>query len=147
MELFPPFEPHASGMLAVGDGHDLYWEVSGNPDGPVAVFVHGGPGAGTAPTYRRFFDPRFWRIVLFDQRGSGRSRPNASVNANTQKNYEDLAKSTADEIERIERKLANEKFVANAPEEIIEGEKEKRQEAQDRRAKILEALERLKGAA
>lgn len=83
MELFPPFEPHASGMLAVGDGHDLYWEVSGNPDGPVAVFVHGGPGAGTAPTYRRFFDPRFWRIVLFDQRGSGRSRPNASVNANT----------------------------------------------------------------
>lgn len=83
MELFAPFESHASGMLAVGDGHSLYWEVSGNPDGPVAVFVHGGPGAGTAPTYRRFFDPSFWRIVLFDQRGSGRSRPVASVEANT----------------------------------------------------------------
>jgi proline iminopeptidase len=83
MELFPPFEPHATGTLAVGDGHALYWEVSGNPDGPVVVFVHGGPGAGTAPTYRRFFDARFWRIVLFDQRGSGRSRPHASVEANT----------------------------------------------------------------
>ncbi|KIL97285.1 Proline iminopeptidase [Paramagnetospirillum magnetotacticum MS-1] len=83
MELFAPFEPHATGRLPVGDGHDLYWEVSGNPDGPVVVFVHGGPGAGTAPAYRRFFDPRFWRIVLFDQRGSGRSRPHASVEANT----------------------------------------------------------------
>ena len=83
MELFAPFEPHASGFLPVGDGHELYWEVSGNPDGPVAVFIHGGPGAGTAPTYRRFFDPSFWRIVLFDQRGSGRSRPHASVHANT----------------------------------------------------------------
>jgi proline iminopeptidase len=83
MELFPPFEPHASGMLAVGDGHSLYWEVSGNPDGPVAAFVHGGPGAGTHPAYRRFFDPSFWRIVLFDQRGCGRSRPHGSVQANT----------------------------------------------------------------
>lgn len=83
MELFPPFEPHATGMLAVGDGHSLYWEVSGNPEGPVALFVHGGPGAGTAPAYRRFFDPAFWRIILFDQRGSGRSRPHASAEANT----------------------------------------------------------------
>jgi proline iminopeptidase len=83
MELFIPFEPHASGFLPVGDGHELYWEVSGNPDGPAAVFIHGGPGAGTAPSYRRFFDPSFWRIVLFDQRGSGRSRPHASVHANT----------------------------------------------------------------
>ncbi|CAA7614353.1 prolyl aminopeptidase [Magnetospirillum sp. SS-4] len=83
MDLFPPFEPHAFGMLEVGDGHSLYWEVSGNPDGPVAVFVHGGPGAGSAPAYRRFFDPAFWRIVLFDQRGCGRSRPHASVEANT----------------------------------------------------------------
>ncbi|TAN67603.1 MAG: prolyl aminopeptidase [Magnetospirillum sp.] len=83
MDLFPPFESHASGMLEVGDGHGLYWEVSGNPTGPVVVFVHGGPGAGTAPTYRRFFDPGFWRIVLFDQRGCGRSRPSASITANT----------------------------------------------------------------
>ncbi|OAN52325.1 prolyl aminopeptidase [Paramagnetospirillum marisnigri] len=83
MDLFPPFEPHASGMLPVGDDHLIYWEVSGNPDGPVVAFVHGGPGAGTAPAYRRFFDPGFWRIVLFDQRGCGRSRPHASVKANT----------------------------------------------------------------
>ena len=83
MEMFPPFDAHASGMLAVGDGHDVYWEVAGNPEGPVVVFVHGGPGAGTAPNYRRFFDPTFWRIVLFDQRGCGRSRPHASVAANT----------------------------------------------------------------
>ncbi|MBI3444966.1 MAG: prolyl aminopeptidase [Magnetospirillum sp.] len=83
MELFPPFEPLASGMLAVGDGHELYWEVAGNPEGPVVVFVHGGPGAGCAPAYRRFFDPTFWRVILFDQRGCGRSRPHGSVEANT----------------------------------------------------------------
>ncbi|RAU21700.1 prolyl aminopeptidase [Paramagnetospirillum kuznetsovii] len=83
MDLFHPIDPVASGMLSVGDGHHVYWEVSGNPSGPVVVFVHGGPGAGTAPTYRRFFDPSFWRIVLFDQRGCGRSRPHASVEANT----------------------------------------------------------------
>ena len=83
MELFPPVESHASGMLEVGDGHRVYWEVSGNPSGPVAVFVHGGPGAGTAPAYRRFFDPGFWRIVLFDQRGCGRSRPNSRIDANS----------------------------------------------------------------
>jgi len=83
MDLFEPFEPHAQGMLPVGNGHELYWEVSGNPDGPVALFVHGGPGAGCSPAYRRFFDPAFWRIVLFDQRGCGRSRPHASTEANT----------------------------------------------------------------
>lgn len=83
MDLFPPIEPHASGMLAVGDGHHVYWEVSGNPHGVPVLFVHGGPGAGTAPAYRRFFDPTYWRIVLFDQRGSGRSRPQASLSANT----------------------------------------------------------------
>lgn len=83
MDLFPPIEPNASGMLEVGDGHSIYWEESGNPRGLPVVFVHGGPGAGCAPAYRRFFDPRFWRIVLFDQRGCGRSRPHASVQANT----------------------------------------------------------------
>jgi proline iminopeptidase len=83
MDLFPPIDPHASGMLPVSDGHQIYWELSGSPDGPVVAFVHGGPGAGVAPSYRRFFDPAFWRIVLFDQRGCGRSRPYASVEANT----------------------------------------------------------------
>ncbi|MCR6629751.1 MAG: prolyl aminopeptidase [Magnetospirillum sp.] len=83
MDLFPPIEPHAFGMLDVGDGHRLYWEESGNPRGVPVLFVHGGPGAGCAPAYRRFFDPRFWRIVLFDQRGCGRSTPSAGVHANT----------------------------------------------------------------
>jgi proline iminopeptidase len=83
MDLFPPAEPKAWGMLEVGDGHTVYWEESGNPKGVPVVFVHGGPGAGTAPPYRRFFDPGFWRIILFDQRGCGRSAPQASVQANT----------------------------------------------------------------
>jgi proline iminopeptidase len=83
MDLFPPIEPHAAGMLDVGDGHAMYWEVSGNPKGVPVLFVHGGPGGGTAPPYRRFFDPAYWKIVLFDQRGCGRSRPAASVTANT----------------------------------------------------------------
>jgi proline iminopeptidase len=83
MDLFPPVEPYASGMLEVGDGHTVYWEESGNPDGVPVLFVHGGPGAGCAPAYRRFFDPSFWRIILFDQRGCGRSLPAASVAANT----------------------------------------------------------------
>lgn len=82
-DLFPPIEPHDGGMLAVGGPHALYWEVSGNPRGVPVLFLHGGPGAGIAPAYRRFFDPRFWRIVLFDQRGAGRSRPTASLVDNT----------------------------------------------------------------
>jgi len=83
MDLFPPIEAHASGMLDVGDGHSLYWEVSGNPTGTTVLFVHGGPGSGSAPAYRRYFDPTYWRIVLFDQRGCGRSIPNAETHANT----------------------------------------------------------------
>ncbi|GAB3410642.1 prolyl aminopeptidase [Schumannella luteola] len=75
--LYPPIEPHDSGELEVGDGHRLYWEVSGNPDGKPVVFLHGGPGAGTAPWQRRFFDPERYRIVLFDQRACGRSTPHA----------------------------------------------------------------------
>lgn len=83
MDLFPAIEPNATGMLEVGDGHTLYWEESGNPQGLPVLFVHGGPGAGTAPAYRRFFDPAFWRIILFDQRGCGRSTPAGSIEANT----------------------------------------------------------------
>lgn len=75
---YPPIEPYDSGMLDVGDGHLVYWETSGNPDGKPAVFLHGGPGAGTTPGQRRAFDPEKYRIVLFDQRGSGRSTPHAS---------------------------------------------------------------------
>lgn len=77
--LYPPIEPYDSGMLIVGDGNRVYWEVSGNPDGKPVVFLHGGPGAGTAEWHRRFFDPATYRIVLFDQRGCGRSTPHVSA--------------------------------------------------------------------
>lgn len=76
--LYPPIEPYETGMLLVGDGHRVYWEQSGNPDGKPVVFLHGGPGAGTSAWHRRFFDPERYRIVLFDQRGCGRSTPHAS---------------------------------------------------------------------
>jgi proline iminopeptidase len=75
---FPAIEPFDSGMLDLGDGHQVYWECCGNPEGKPALFLHGGPGSGCSPGQRRFFDPRVYRIVLFDQRGSGRSRPLAS---------------------------------------------------------------------
>jgi proline iminopeptidase len=81
--LHPHVEPHAHGMLDVGDGHRLRYEVSGNPDGQPVLFLHGGPGSGCKPEHRRFFDPRRWRIVLFDQRGAGGSTPSGSLVANT----------------------------------------------------------------
>jgi proline iminopeptidase len=73
-----PIEPYASGMLDVGDGHSMYWECCGNPVGKPAVYLHGGPGSGAPAGARGFFDPSAYRVVLFDQRGSGRSRPLAS---------------------------------------------------------------------
>lgn len=76
--LYPPIEPFESGELLVGDGHRVYWEVSGNPEGKPVVFLHGGPGSGTSPWQRRFFDPEKYRIVLLDQRGCGKSTPHAS---------------------------------------------------------------------
>jgi proline iminopeptidase len=76
--LYPPVEPYATGMLDVGDGQQLYWEECGNPSGKPVVFLHGGPGGGIQPKVRRLFDPARYRIVLFDQRGCGRSRPHAS---------------------------------------------------------------------
>jgi proline iminopeptidase len=81
--LYPPVEPRRQGHLAVGHGHDIYWEECGNPAGKPAVFLHGGPGAGCDTRARRFFDPARYRIVLFDQRGCGRSRPHASLEHNT----------------------------------------------------------------
>lgn len=81
--LFAPIEPFDSGFLAVDGHHRLYWEQSGRPDGVPVVFLHGGPGAGCAPTHRRFFDPAYYRIILFDQRGSGRSTPGGSLQDNT----------------------------------------------------------------
>lgn len=77
-ERYPPIEPHESGMLDVGDGHSLYWEVSGNPGGKPAVVLHGGPGGGSSPRRRRLFDPDRYRVVQFDQRNCGRSTPSAA---------------------------------------------------------------------
>lgn len=91
--LYPDIEPRSSGMLALDNGHEMYWEESGQVDGVPVAFVHGGPGAGTMPVHRRFFDPEHYRIVLFDQRGAGRSTPQASIEANT----------TADLVSDMER--------------------------------------------
>jgi proline iminopeptidase len=81
--LFPEIDPHARGRLPVGARHTLYWEVCGNARGVPLVFLHGGPGGGCLPHHRRYFDPTFWRIVLFDQRGAGRSTPTAETRDNT----------------------------------------------------------------
>jgi len=81
--LYAPIEPFRTGHLRVSDVHEIYFEESGNPDGKPAVFLHGGPGGGTDPKMRTFFDPRVYRIVLFDQRGCGKSRPAASLVDNT----------------------------------------------------------------
>ncbi|RLP68688.1 prolyl aminopeptidase [Mycetocola manganoxydans] len=76
---YPEIEPYDAGHLDVGDGQAVYWETSGNPDGKPVVFLHGGPGGGTSAAHRRLFDPARYRIVLFDQRGCGRSTPHAST--------------------------------------------------------------------
>jgi proline iminopeptidase len=81
--LYPPITPYASGMLETAGVHRIYWETSGNPDGIPVVFVHGGPGSGTSPIQRRFFNPARYRIILFDQRGSGRSMPHGELTDNT----------------------------------------------------------------
>ena len=80
---YPEIEPYRTGRLRVSDLHEIYWEESGNPQGKPVVFLHGGPGGGTEPKQRRFFDPSAYRIVLFDQRGAGKSTPYASLVDNT----------------------------------------------------------------
>lgn len=82
-KLFPEIEPYAKGMLRLDALHAMYWEQSGAKDGLPVVFLHGGPGAGSTPNHRRFFDSRHYRVVLFDQRGAGRSTPHAEIRANT----------------------------------------------------------------
>lgn len=81
MGLYPETEPYDHGMLDVGDGNRVYWETCGNPRGKPALVLHGGPGSGSSPVFRRLFDPRRYRIVLLDQRGCGRSTPHASAHA------------------------------------------------------------------
>jgi proline iminopeptidase len=107
--LYPHIEPHDHGMLDVGEGNRLYWEVSGNPDGKPAVALHGGPGSGSSPFFRRFFDPAAYRLVLFDQRGCGRSTPHASDPAT------DMSVNTTDhlvaDIELLRRHLGIERWL------------------------------------
>lgn len=81
--LYPPIEPFDQRVLSVGDGHQVYVEQCGKPDGVPVIVLHGGPGGGCSPAMRRYFDPSHYRIILFDQRGCGRSRPNAEVENNS----------------------------------------------------------------
>ena len=97
-DLFPPIEPYRTGYLKLDQRHTMYWEESGNPDGPPVLFLHGGPGAGATPVHRRFFDPAHWRIVIFDQRGGGRSTPLGEIRDNSPDHL------VAD-IERLRREL------------------------------------------
>jgi proline iminopeptidase len=101
---YPPIAPYEHGMLETGDGHQLYWELCGNPDGQPAVVLHGGPGGGCTPFQRRFFDPARYRILLFDQRGCGRSTPHASLDNNTTWHL-------VDDIERLRAMLGIERWV------------------------------------
>src|SRR5258707_4242096 len=103
-DLFPPIEPYATGKLPVDARHTLYWEESGNPRGMPVVFLHGGPGAGATPTHRRFFDPASYRIIIFDQRGAGRSTPLGELADNTTAHL-------VGDIEALRRHFAIERWV------------------------------------
>ncbi|MCI5060480.1 MAG: prolyl aminopeptidase [Alphaproteobacteria bacterium] len=103
LELFPPLKPYSSGYLSVEEPHEIYWEQSGNPEGVPIVFLHGGPGGGCSPTYRQFFDPDHYRIILFDQRGAGRSTPHACLENNT-------TQALIEDIEKIRNHLGIEKW-------------------------------------
>ena len=102
--MYPSIEPFNSGYLDVGNKHSIYWEECGNPNGTPIMFLHGGPGAGCFPVHRRFFDPNHWRIILFDQRGCGRSTPTGSIQANT-------TQYIISDIEMIRKDLDIDKFV------------------------------------
>ena len=102
-ELYPDLQPFDTGTLAVSDLHTLYYEQAGNPEGKPVVVLHGGPGGGSEPTQRRYFDPDRYRIVLFDQRGCGRSTPHACLTANT-------TWDLVEDIERLRTRLGIERW-------------------------------------
>ena len=102
--LYPPIEPQAQGWLDTASVHRIYWETSGNPAGIPVVFIHGGPGSGTSPLQRRFFDPARYRIVLFDQRGSGQSTPHGELEGNTTPHL-------IDDMERLREALGIERWL------------------------------------
>lgn len=103
-DLYPPIEPYRTGKLPLDARHTMYWEQSGNPRGAPALFLHGGPGAGATAVHRRFFDPDHWRIVIYDQRGAGRSTPLGETRDNSP------AHLVAD-IERLRTELGIEKWL------------------------------------
>ena len=103
--LYPEIEPFESGRLDVGDGHSLYWERCGTRGAKPVVFLHGGPGAGCSPAHRRQFDPERYDILLFDQRGCGRSKPHASLEANT-------TWDLVDDIERLREMIGVDRWMA-----------------------------------
>ena len=101
--LYPEFEPYATGQLDVGDGHRLYWELSGNPEGKPVVFLHGGPGGGSSPDHRRQFNPERYKILVFDQRGCGKSTPYASLEANTTWDLVDDIEKLREQIAKVDK--------------------------------------------
>ena len=103
-DLFPEIGPYETGYLPLSDGHTMYWEQVGNPRGVPVLFLHGGPGAGAGIIHRRFFDPAFWRVVIFDQRGAGRSRPLGSLANNTTPHL-------VEDIEELRRHLGIQQFL------------------------------------
>jgi proline iminopeptidase len=132
--LYPAFEPYQTGMLDVGDGHRLYWELSGNPDGKPVVFLHGGPGGGSSRDHRRQFNPDKYKILVFDQRGCGRSTPYASLEHNTTWDLVEDIEKLRTEVAKVDKwqvfggswgstlSLAySEKYPERAPEIVLRG--------------------------
>ncbi len=103
-DLFPEIGPYETGYMPLGNGHVMYWEQVGAARGSPVLFLHGGPGAGAGAVHRRFFDPHYWRVVIFDQRGAGRSRPLGSLVDNT---TQDLV----DDIETLRRHLGIDRWL------------------------------------
>ena len=101
--LYPEIEPYESGMLDVGDGHRLYWELSGNPNRMPVVFLHGGPGGGSSPDHRRQFNPDKYKILVFDQRGCGKSTPYAELDHNTTWDLVDDIEKLRTEVGKVDK--------------------------------------------
>ena len=101
--LYPEIEPYESGMLDVGDGHSLHWELCGNPDGKPVVFLHGGPGGGSSPDHRRQFNPEKYKILVFDQRGCGKSTPYASLENNTTWDLVDDVEKLRTQVSKVDK--------------------------------------------
>ena len=126
--LYPPIEPYASGMLAVSDGNQIHWEASGTEAGTPALAVHGGPGSGSVPGMRRPFNPDKYRVVLFDQRGCGRSTPHASdpavdLSTNTTDHLIALAAAVTDQPDprEMDLLLATGERKASCVEQLVTG--------------------------